>query len=193
MKCILVGIPNAGKSTLGRRAADELGLPFYDTDELAVERMNPQSIFDMFRPSFFQRAIYEQVNALIELSHTDESAIIATGAPLLSDAGCADILPKIGVVIHVRRSVDSARNDAIQRGGLTLVSVGDDGNALKGSEINLSARAVEEYASDLPLLEKISDFTLDNDGDINSGTDKLVALIRSICKMQKRDVEYEDI
>ncbi|MDR1538555.1 MAG: hypothetical protein LBU32_11285 [Clostridiales bacterium] len=59
MKYILVGIPNEGKSTLGKRAADELRLPFYDTDELAVERISPKSRFDMLRPAFIQKAIDE--------------------------------------------------------------------------------------------------------------------------------------
>ncbi|GHU49063.1 shikimate kinase [Clostridia bacterium] len=180
MKYILLGIPNVGKSTLGKRAAEELGLPFYDTDLLAVERIKPKSMVDMLRPSFVRRMIVEQVNAIIELAENDESAIIATGASLPSDGGCADILPKLGTVIHIKRSVDSARDDAIQNSGLTLVRIGDDGKAVQGSEINMSAKAVELYASDLPLLESISDYAIENDGDINNGADKLVALIRSI-------------
>ncbi|MDR1538554.1 MAG: hypothetical protein LBU32_11280 [Clostridiales bacterium] len=73
-----------------------------------------------------------------------------------------------------------------------MVRVGDDGNAVKGSEINLSAKAVEAYDTDLPFLESISDFTLDNDGDINNGADKLVALINSIKECKKSEGEYEN-
>jgi shikimate kinase len=191
-KYILVGIPNAGKSTFGKQAAVELRLPFYDTDKLAVERMNPQSRFELLRPSFARRLIDEQVNALIELAQKDESAIIATGATFPSDAGCADILPKIGKVIHIKRSVDFARADAIRSGGLTLVSIGDDGKPISGSEINLSAKAVDAYVSDLPLLESISGFTIENDGDISSGVNKLVALIQSIKEMQHSEVDNKN-
>jgi shikimate kinase len=183
MKYILIGIPNAGKSTLGRRAAEELGLPFYDTDELAVERIKPQRMFDMIRLSFSRRAIDEQINALFEVAQKDESAIIATGAMLPLDAGCAGILPKLGAVIHIERSIGSARADAIQEGGLILVRMGDDGKPIQGSEINMRAKAVEEYASDLPLLKSIAGFTIENDGNISDGVNKLVALIQSIKEM----------
>jgi hypothetical protein len=58
------------------------------------------------------------------------------------------------------------------------------------SEIaKIRAKAVDGYASDVPLLESVSDFTIENDGDINNGVNNLVALIQSITEMPKREVK----
>ncbi|MGL4943940.1 MAG: shikimate kinase, partial [Thermoguttaceae bacterium] len=48
-KYILIGIPNSGKSTLGRRAADCLKLPFFDTDVMACERLEIGNVLEQFR------------------------------------------------------------------------------------------------------------------------------------------------
>jgi hypothetical protein len=83
----------------------------------------------------------EQANILRELAQKDESAMLAIGAPVPVDAGCADILPKMGIVIHIKRSVDAARADAIDSGGLTLVRIGDGGEPVRDSEINVRAQS----------------------------------------------------
>ena len=44
---VLVGLMGAGKSTVGKRLAKRLGLPFVDSDE-EIERAADQSISDMF-------------------------------------------------------------------------------------------------------------------------------------------------
>ncbi|AEF40296.1 shikimate kinase [Hoyosella subflava] len=46
-RAILVGPPGAGKSTIGRRLASALGVPFYDTDA-AIERETGRSIREIF-------------------------------------------------------------------------------------------------------------------------------------------------
>ncbi|GAA5054010.1 hypothetical protein GCM10023318_28440 [Nocardia callitridis] len=59
---VLVGPPGAGKSTIGRKLAKELGVELYDTDA-AIERDTGRSIADIFatdgEPEF--RAIEERV------------------------------------------------------------------------------------------------------------------------------------
>ncbi|MGZ3596128.1 MAG: shikimate kinase, partial [Syntrophales bacterium] len=45
MHIVLIGYRGTGKSAVGKRLADELSLPFYDTDEL-VERGAGRSIRD---------------------------------------------------------------------------------------------------------------------------------------------------
>lgn len=44
---VLVGSPGAGKSTVGRRVAEQLGLPFADTDAL-IEAAAGMSVSDIF-------------------------------------------------------------------------------------------------------------------------------------------------
>lgn len=74
---VLCGMPSCGKSTLGRRLADEDGKPFVDTDSLIVERTG-RSIPDIFKDdgeSYF-RAIESEI--ISELS-TMRGVVIALG------------------------------------------------------------------------------------------------------------------
>lgn len=63
---VLVGLPGAGKSTIGRLAAQRLGRPFLDFD-LEIERRESQSVAEIFaqrgEPAFraMERALTEEV------------------------------------------------------------------------------------------------------------------------------------
>jgi shikimate kinase len=181
MKYILVGIPNAGKSTLGKRAAEILKLPFYDTDKLATKKIDPKR-FHFFSLSYADRFIEVQKEVLFEIVSKDESSIIATGAILPIDAGLDYILPKIGTVIHIKRNIELARADAISKNSLTMVPIGENGERLYKEAINMSEKAVEKYAKDLPILEEISHFAVENNDDIESGVEKLVKLLTQTMK-----------
>ncbi|MDR2666581.1 MAG: hypothetical protein LBB34_00470 [Holosporales bacterium] len=176
MKYILVGIPNAGKSMLGKRATEILKLPFYDTDSLSFKKINPKR-FHFFSPSSSHRLIEVQKEVLFEIIQKDESAIIATGAILPVDGGLSDILPKVGIVIHIERSIELARASALKEKGIIMVQIGEDRKPLPGTEINMNEKAVETYATDLPVLKKISHFAIENNDDIESSVEKLVKLI----------------
>ncbi|MDR1473205.1 MAG: hypothetical protein LBI41_01375 [Lactobacillales bacterium] len=176
MKYILVGIPNAGKSTLGAQAAKTLKLPFYDTDTLSAEKMKLQGL-NFFSMSYANRLIEMQEKILLEIIQKDESSIIATGAILPVDGGLDDILPKIGIVIHIKRNIEFACASALDKKGMIMIQIGENGKPLPETEINMSEKAVEAYATDLPVLEKISHFAIENNDDIESGVEKLAALI----------------
>jgi shikimate kinase len=62
MNYILIGMPNSGKSTLGKKAADALGMQFYDTDKLATDYV--LSIYET--PSFFEFAEESGLEALVK-------------------------------------------------------------------------------------------------------------------------------
>jgi shikimate kinase len=44
----LIGLPGSGKTTLGKKLSEKLGIPFYDLDHVIEQRIG-QSIFDFFR------------------------------------------------------------------------------------------------------------------------------------------------
>ncbi|GHU14827.1 shikimate kinase [Alphaproteobacteria bacterium] len=176
MKYILVGIPNAGKSTLGKRAAEALKLPFYDTDKLSVDKMKLKRS-NFFTLSSACQVVAAQEEVLFEIVQKDEDAIIATGAILPVDGGLCDILPKIGIVIHIKRNIELARAGALGKRRMIMVAIDENGEPLPGTEINMSEKVVEKYATDLPVLEKISHFAVENNDDIESGVEKLIELI----------------
>lgn len=62
-KAVIIGAPGAGKSTVGRRVAERLGVPFADSDALVEERAGKpvSDIFISDGESEFRRMEYEEI------------------------------------------------------------------------------------------------------------------------------------
>ncbi|MDR1971788.1 MAG: hypothetical protein LBQ46_07690, partial [Treponema sp.] len=105
MNFILIGIPNSGKTTLGKRAADALGMNFYDTDISASDRICAGDK----TPSFFQftHAFAAAEETVVQqIAKTAENAIIATGAETALSARNVQALRQAGRFIHLKRDPD---------------------------------------------------------------------------------------
>lgn len=78
---ILVGFMGAGKSTVGRALAANLGWTFEDLDD-RVERREKQSVAEIFRnagEAEFRRAEHEALKELLEELHDGSEKVIALG------------------------------------------------------------------------------------------------------------------
>jgi len=78
MKIYLIGMPGSGKSTLGKRLADELLLWFVDLDK-EIERRERKSVQEIFaeKGEDYFRQIESQV--LRELAGSEKGFVMATG------------------------------------------------------------------------------------------------------------------
>jgi shikimate kinase len=91
----LIGMPGAGKSTVGKLLANRLSMKFCDTDQL-IESAQQDSLQNLLDAQGFEqlRAIEEQTI----LSHAFDNTIIATGGSAIYGAegvaylqGCAEL------------------------------------------------------------------------------------------------------
>lgn len=172
-KFILIGIPNCGKSTLGRRATEVLGLPFYDTDVMACERLGIRHVLDQIRATFNGSLMLAQQEAVLELAGLDSAAIIATGAEIALMPDCAEVLRCIGTVIHIRRDRENIFSDMANDGKKRLILR----NETNGTEVVMREESVKLYAKELSQYEALANLAIDNNGSEDTGLEKLVALL----------------
>ena len=87
----LIGLRGAGKSTLGAKLAESLGIPLIELDR-EIERiagMSLAALFDLYGQSAYRR--YER-RALESVIESYDRAVIATGGSLVSEPATFDLL-----------------------------------------------------------------------------------------------------
>jgi len=101
---VLIGMPGAGKSTVGVILAKVMGYQFIDSDLLIQER-EKCLLKDIIEKSGLEGliAIEEQVNSEIETENT----IIATGGSVIYGAKAMEHLREIGIVVYIKLTYDT--------------------------------------------------------------------------------------
>lgn len=101
----LVGMPGAGKSTIGRKLATALQVPFFDLDDFLEEKekMLIREIFSVKGEAYFRRA---EASALRELAEQAPGNVIATGggAPCFHDSMA--YMNQHGTTVYLKAPVD---------------------------------------------------------------------------------------
>lgn len=142
---ILIGMPGAGKSTVGVVLAKRLGYAFLDSDlviqnkegRLLHEIISRQGVEGFWRTE-------EAVNASIDAART----VIATGGSAIYGSRAMEHFKQIGTIVYLKLSLEEIANrlgDLSQR-GVTLRN-GQDLAAL--------------YEERVPMYEQYADITID--------------------------------
>jgi len=180
-KFFLIGIPNCGKSTLGRLTADILKLPFFDTDTMACDRLKPEGSDSIFSWAFSRRFADAQHAAMAELTKIDGDAIIATGAEIALMSECVQSMRTMGTIILIKRNPELVLED-LRNNGKRKIVLRDEAN---GMEIDMQENFIKHYMDNYSQYESIADLSLDNNGNEEEGVQKLVMLINQ-CQAAKK-------
>ena len=112
---VLVGLMGAGKTTIGRRLAAQLGLPFVDADH-EIEKAAGMSISDIFAThgeAHFREGERKVIARLLQ----GGPQVLATGGGAFMDSDTRKNIKKSGISIWLRADLDvlmervSRRND----------------------------------------------------------------------------------
>lgn len=147
---ILIGMPGAGKSTLGIVLAKIIGYDFVDADLLIQSQCDKtlQKIIDAMGPAGFIQ-VENEVLCNLQADRT----IVATGGSAVYSDEAMKHLETIGTIVYLKVSLDELAN---RLGGLH-----ERGVVMRnGTTVSLHD-LFEERA---PLYEKYADVTLDIDG-----------------------------
>ena len=149
---VLIGMPGAGKSTLGIVLAKILNKNFIDADLLIQNQCDKtlQKIIDAMGPEGFIEVENEVLSSL-----EAENTVIATGGSAVYSNAAMMHLGEIGLIVYLKISYESlvARLHDLQERGVVL----------KGG-ISMSLR--ELYEEREPLYRQYADITVNVD-DLN--------------------------
>jgi shikimate kinase len=100
-KIILVGFMGSGKTTIGKKLAKLLAIPFIDSD-LEIERNTGMSIGKIF--SVHGEAYFRNLERSFILSLPESNFVLATGGGMPCVADNMSVLNELGTTLYLQRS-----------------------------------------------------------------------------------------
>lgn len=142
---VLIGMPGAGKSTVGVVLAKKLGFAFVDSD-LVIQEKEGKLLHEIISQRGVDGfwAVEEAVNVSMEADRT----VIATGGSAVYGSRAMEHFQNIGTVVYLKLSFDaiSDRLGDLNERGVTL---------RKGQNL------IQLYEERAPLYEKYANITID--------------------------------
>ena len=105
----LIGMPGSGKSSLGRRVANQLRLPYYDTD-MRITQAVGCSVNDIFARYGEQAFRHAETNMLTQLTR-ERPGLVSTGGGMVLREVNRTIMRNHGVIILIDRPLDDILGD----------------------------------------------------------------------------------
>ncbi len=155
MNVVLIGYRGTGKSTVGRKIADILKMPFYDTDEL-VRKRTGRVIKEIVEEGGWGSFRKEEKKIIRRLSSV-RGSVIATGGGAVMDEGNLNILRKRGVFIWLTADVGTM----IERMEKDKIS---DEQRPSLSKDDLYRETADMLELRMPVYSDLADFTVDTSG-----------------------------
>lgn len=161
MKLFLVGPMGSGKTTIGRRLAEELGLEFLDSDHEIEARTGASIplIFDIEGEEGFRK----RESAMIDELTQRDGLVLATGGGAVLDEDNRRHLHERGTVIYLQSSADTLFERTRSDRNRPLLQTGDP-----------RARIVELLAQRDPLYRDTAHIT------INTGKQNIHRIVSEI-------------
>ncbi|MBR6706521.1 MAG: shikimate kinase [Clostridia bacterium] len=164
----IVGMAGAGKSSLGRKLAQNMNIRFVDTDQRVCEMLSLPSVSAIYAAlgeDIFRNA---ETGALMELAGEDP-CVVSTGGGICNDPINVTIMKNHGVIIHVDRPLDQILSDIKTDRRPTLSG---------GSHEDV----IDEYTRQIGFYKAAADYRLDNSKGFAVGLKNLTDLVDTIMR-----------
>lgn len=145
---VLIGMPGAGKSTIGVLLAKSMLMDFVDTD-LIIQKENGKALCDIIN----EKGIQEFINIENKVICGQEfvNSVVATGGSAVYGKEAMEKLKENSVTVYLKVSSAELKN--------RIKNIHTRGIAMKNGQTLDSL-----YNERAPLYEKYADFTVDCDG-----------------------------
>lgn len=131
---VLVGMMGVGKTTIGRRLAPKIGLPFFDADE-QIEEAAGMSVSDLFTKhgeEHFRKGEAQVIRRLLE----NPPSVIATGGGAILNEETRQLIKDCAISVWLRAPVHIIARRATQRATRPLLK--------NGNPVEIITRLLEE-------------------------------------------------
>ncbi|PQL18989.1 shikimate kinase [Veillonella denticariosi JCM 15641] len=154
----LIGMPGAGKTTVGKMLAKELGRDFYDLDQTIQDKVGKsvQNIFIYDGKDAFSKYEYSTIKELIR----NKPSVIATGGGTVTYDKTVKLMRNNGLVVFVNRDVNHILDD------LDL-----EIRPLVKESIEYIFNVYEER---YPLYEQVAHIKIGNEGSITDAVQEII-------------------
>lgn len=156
---VLIGMPGSGKTTLGKRLAAELGMPFCDADDVLEER-EPYTIKEFFAQGEDVFRAAEQRTA--EYLSLKQGCVIAAGGGVVKRKGSMDAYGKSGCIIFIDRPPEKIAGD-VEINSRPLLAAGVQ-------------RVFDLYNERIELYKKYAAHTVQNTGSEEEALKQLMEI-----------------
>jgi len=176
---LLVGYRGTGKSSVGKRLAEVLGMGFLDMDHLIAEEegFSIARIVQEKGWPYFRR----KEKQLLQRLSCNSGQVIATGGGVILDPENRSLLRRMGFVIWLTADID------VMVARLKTDPVGAEQRPTF-SEMDLREETGLILKERMPLYEEVSDFSLDtSDLSIGETVDEIVGIIHKGMKALSRN------
>ena len=120
---VLVGMMGAGKTTVGRRLAPRLGLPFLDADA-EIEKASGMSVSDLFQ-LHGEKSFREGEARVIKRILEGPPHVLATGGGAVTHEATRHLIKEKSVSVWIKAEIDTIVRRATRRGTRPLLKTGD--------------------------------------------------------------------
>ena len=158
---VLIGMPGAGKTTIGRKLSKALERPVLDADDKVVEQTG-RTIKDLFQEGedVFRQAETEAVKTLAAM----DGIIISCGGGVVKRPENIGYLQQNGKIFFLNRDL-AAIAGSVDKVTRPLLNSAED-------------RLTQLYKERMPLYLKYADYTIPVDEDFDKTTKYIIELVR---------------
>ena len=99
----IIGFMGSGKTRVGKRLSQELGIPFVDVDKAITKKMKltVKEIFQRFGEPFYRALETMEIKSLLE---DEERKVVSLGAGLPLQEQNQKLIPELGIVVYIKGS-----------------------------------------------------------------------------------------
>lgn len=121
---LLIGFMGAGKSTVGRLLAEELGLPFVDLDQRIESGAGGRKVSEIFE-SDGETAFRSMESVALAALASEPPSVVACGGGVVLDGGNRQVLKTLGTVVYLQVSAAESLARIGDTEGRPLLARGD--------------------------------------------------------------------